>query len=83
MQCHLPGAVRGARINRVIQGEAGMRGVAFDVVAKEMVFNQSMPRFTEADEVADLCLFLASPKAAMINGQDIAIDGHIETFHIR
>jgi NAD(P)-dependent dehydrogenase (short-subunit alcohol dehydrogenase family) len=78
-----PGAVRGDRINRVIQGEADMRGVPFDVVAKEMVFNQSIARFTEADEVADLCLFLASPGAAMINGQDIAIDGHIETFHIR
>ena len=78
-----PGAVRGDRINRVIQGEADMRGVPFDVVAKEMVFNQSIPRFTEADEVADLCVFLASPQAAMINGQDIAIDGHIETFHIR
>ena len=78
-----PGAVRGDRINRVIQGEADMRGVPFDVVAKEMVFNQSIPRFTEADEVADLCVFLTSPQAAMINGQDIAIDGHIETFHIR
>ncbi len=78
-----PGAVRGDRINRVIQGEADMRGVPFEVVAKEMIFNQSIPRFTEADEVADLCLFLASPRAAMINGQDIAIDGHIETFRIR
>lgn len=78
-----PGAVRGDRINRVIEGEARLRGVAFDVVAKEMVNNQSIPRFTEPDEVADLCVFLASPQAAMINGQDIAIDGHIETFHIR
>ncbi len=78
-----PGAVRGDRINRVIQGEADLRGVAFDVVAKELVHNQSIQRFTEADEVAELCLFLASPRASMINGQDIAIDGHIETFHIR
>jgi NAD(P)-dependent dehydrogenase (short-subunit alcohol dehydrogenase family) len=78
-----PGAVRGERINRVIEGEAAMRGVPFDVVAKEMVRNQSIARFTEPEEVAELCLFLASPKAAMINGQDIAIDGHLEAFHIR
>lgn len=78
-----PGAVRGERINRVIQGEADLRGVAFDVVAAELVQNQSLTRFTEPDEVADLCVFLASPRAAMINGQDIAIDGNIETFHIR
>jgi NAD(P)-dependent dehydrogenase (short-subunit alcohol dehydrogenase family) len=78
-----PGSVRGDRINRVIQGEASLRGVDFDVVAKEIVGNQSISRFVEASEVADLCVFLASPKAAMINGEDIAIDGHVEVFHIK
>jgi NAD(P)-dependent dehydrogenase (short-subunit alcohol dehydrogenase family) len=78
-----PGSVRGPRINRVIEGEAKLRGVPNEVVAAEIVNNQSLARFTEPDEVADLCVFLASPKAFMINGQDIAIDGHIETFHIK
>jgi NAD(P)-dependent dehydrogenase (short-subunit alcohol dehydrogenase family) len=75
--------VKGDRINRVIEGEAKLRGVPFEAVAAEIVGNQSLARFTEADEVADLCVFLASPKAFMINGQDIAIDGHVETFHIK
>jgi NAD(P)-dependent dehydrogenase (short-subunit alcohol dehydrogenase family) len=78
-----PGSVRGPRINRVIEGEAKLRDVPFETVAAEIVGNQSLARFTEADEVADLCVFLASPKAFMINGQDIAIDGHVETFHIK
>jgi NAD(P)-dependent dehydrogenase (short-subunit alcohol dehydrogenase family) len=78
-----PGSVKGDRINRVIQGEADVRGVPFDVVAKEIVGNQSLERFTEAHEVAALAVFLASPAAFMINGQDIAIDGHVETFHIK
>lgn len=78
-----PGSVKGDRINRVIQAEADMRKVPFDEVAKEIVWNQSISRFVEPEEVADLCLFLASPRASMINGEDIAIDGHIETFHIR
>jgi NAD(P)-dependent dehydrogenase (short-subunit alcohol dehydrogenase family) len=78
-----PGSVRGDRINRVIQGEAELRGVSFDVVAKEIVWNQSISRFVEPEEVAGLCVFLASPAAHMINGQDIAIDGHLEAFHIR
>jgi NAD(P)-dependent dehydrogenase (short-subunit alcohol dehydrogenase family) len=78
-----PGSVRGLRINRVIQAEAEMRGVAFEAVAAEIVGNQSISRFVEPEEVAALCLFLASPRAFMINGQDIAIDGHLETFHIR
>ena len=78
-----PGAVRGERINRVIQGEADVRGVDFDVVAKEMVWSQSISRFVEPDEIADMCLFLASPAAKMVNGEAIAVDGHLETMHIR
>lgn len=78
-----PGAVRGERINRVIQAEADMRNAPFDEVAKEMVQGQSIARFVEPEEIAELCLFLASPKAKMINGQQLAIDGHTETFHIR
>lgn len=78
-----PGAVRGERINRVIQAEADMRNVPFDEVAREMVQGQSIARFVEPEEIADLCLFLASPAAKMINGQQLAIDGHTETFHIR
>ena len=78
-----PGSVKGDRINRVIQGEADVRGVPFDVVAREIVGNQSLERLTEAHEVAALAVYLASPAAYMINGQDIAIDGHVETFHIK
>jgi NAD(P)-dependent dehydrogenase (short-subunit alcohol dehydrogenase family) len=78
-----PGAVRGDRINRVISGEAEQRGVDFAVIEKEMVWAQSIPRFVEPDEIADMCLFLASPAAKMVNGQAIAVDGHLETMHIR
>jgi NAD(P)-dependent dehydrogenase (short-subunit alcohol dehydrogenase family) len=78
-----PGAVRGERINKVIEGEANLRGVGTQVVAAELVSQQSLSRFTEPEEIASLCLYLASPAAYMINGQDIAIDGHVETFHIK
>ena len=78
-----PGAVKGDRINRVIQGEADMRGVPFDVVAREMVRSQSISRFVEPSEIADMCVFLGSAAASMVNGQAIAVDGHIETMHIR
>ncbi|MBM3519857.1 MAG: SDR family oxidoreductase [Alphaproteobacteria bacterium] len=78
-----PGSVRGDRINRVIEGEAKLRGVPYEVVAAEIVNNQSIARFTEADEVAELCVFLASDKARMITGEAIAIDGNVETFHIK
>ena len=78
-----PGGVKGDRINRVIQGEADLRRVPFEQVAKELTAGQSLERFVEPEEVASLALFLASPQAFMITGQDIAIDGHIEAFHIK
>ncbi len=78
-----PGSVRGDRINRVVEGEAKLRGVGTQIVEREIIGNQSLERFTEADEVAALALYLSSPAAFMINGQDIAIDGHVETFHIK
>jgi NAD(P)-dependent dehydrogenase (short-subunit alcohol dehydrogenase family) len=78
-----PGGVAGERINRVIEGEAKLRGVGTQLVAAELVNGQSLARFVEAEEVANLALYLASPAAFMINGQDIAIDGHIEAFHIK
>ncbi len=78
-----PGGVKGERINRVIQGEADLRRIPFEQVAKELTAGQSLERFVEAEEVASLAVFLASPQAFMITGQDIAIDGHIEAFHIK
>jgi NAD(P)-dependent dehydrogenase (short-subunit alcohol dehydrogenase family) len=78
-----PGTVRGDRINRVIEGEANLRGIGAQAIEAELLQSQSLSRFTEPEEVANLCLFLASPQSFMINGQDIAIDGHLETFHIK
>ena len=78
-----PGDVKGARIDRVIADEANLRGIPFEAVVKERVVSQSLERFVEASEVASLAVFLASPQGFMINGQDIAIDGHTEAFHIK
>jgi NAD(P)-dependent dehydrogenase (short-subunit alcohol dehydrogenase family) len=77
-----PGAVEGRRMDRVIEAEAAQRGVAADVVRREYVESQSIPRFVKPSEIADMCAFLASSHASMVNGQVIAVDGHTETFHI-
>ncbi len=77
-----PGSVRGDRMDRVVASEAARRGVDPQVVADEYVAGQSVKRFVEASEIADMCLFLASPAAAMVSGQAIAVDGHTETFHL-
>jgi NAD(P)-dependent dehydrogenase (short-subunit alcohol dehydrogenase family) len=66
----------------VIAAEAAQRGVSPEVIANEYVSGQSIKRFVEPSEIADLCLFLASPASAMMSGQAIGLDGHTETYHI-
>ncbi|MBZ9813835.1 SDR family oxidoreductase [Mesorhizobium sp. CA7] len=77
-----PGSVEGPRMQRVIKAEADGRGISADVVAKEYTQSQSIKRFVTPEEIADMCVFLASPAAKMVTGQAIAVDGHTETFHI-
>jgi NAD(P)-dependent dehydrogenase (short-subunit alcohol dehydrogenase family) len=77
-----PGSVEGPRMGRVIEAEATQRGVSPEVVEREYVEGQSIRRFVRPSEIADMCAFLASPAAAMVNGQVVAVDGHTETFHI-
>ncbi|CAN7714423.1 SDR family oxidoreductase [Mesorhizobium amorphae] len=77
-----PGSVNGARMQQVIKAEADSRGVAIELVQEEYVQSQSIKRFVEPEEIAEMCLFLASPAAKMVTGQALAVDGHTETFHI-
>jgi NAD(P)-dependent dehydrogenase (short-subunit alcohol dehydrogenase family) len=77
-----PGSVAGARMDAVIMSEASSRGVDPSVVQDEYLSGQSIKRFVEPQEIADLCLFLASPASSMISGQAIGIDGHTETYHL-
>ena len=65
-----------------IEAEAIARRLPVDTVEREYTHGQSIPRFVQPTEVAEVCAFLASPAASMINGQVIAVDGHTETFRL-
>jgi NAD(P)-dependent dehydrogenase (short-subunit alcohol dehydrogenase family) len=80
--CICPGSVAGDRMQRVIAEEAAHRGVSTETVEQDYFATQSIRRFVQPQEIADLCLFLASPASAMISGQAIAVDGHTETYHL-
>jgi NAD(P)-dependent dehydrogenase (short-subunit alcohol dehydrogenase family) len=77
-----PGSVDGERMRSVIEREAAARGSSSEEVTLEYVGGQSIARWVQPDEIADMCVFLASDAARMVTGQAIAVDGHTETFHI-
>jgi NAD(P)-dependent dehydrogenase (short-subunit alcohol dehydrogenase family) len=77
-----PGSVDGERMRAVIEREAAARGAASEDVTREYVGGQSIARWVQPEEIADMCVFLASDAARMVTGQAIAVDGHTETFHI-
>jgi NAD(P)-dependent dehydrogenase (short-subunit alcohol dehydrogenase family) len=77
-----PGSVDGERMRSVIEREAAARGAPVDDVTREYVGGQSIARWVQPEEIADMCVFLASDAAGMVTGQAIAVDGHTETFHI-
>lgn len=77
-----PGSVRGARMERVVAAEAQARGVSPEVVEAEYASAQSIARFVDPQEIADMAVFLGSPESRMVSGQAIAVDGHTETYHL-
>ena len=53
-----PGSVRGDRMDRVIAAEAAARGVEPSVVEAEYTVSQSIGRFVDPQEIADMAVFL-------------------------
>ncbi len=73
-----PGAVEGPRMEGVLSREADAKGMTRDAVYEGYAKGTSMRSFVEADDVANMATFLASPKARLVSGQIIAVDGHTE-----
>ena len=70
-----PGSVNGPRIDRVIEAEAAAKDMTPDAVRHGYASGTAMKRLTDAQDVADMALFLASDGARMVAGQALAVDG--------
>ena len=70
-----PGTVRTERTDEMYEEEAAATGISKEEIASRAAKVQSIGRIVEADEIAHLVCFLASPKAAAITGEVIAVDG--------
>lgn len=74
VNCVAPGAVEGDRIDRVIAGQAQVRGISVDEMRKAMIERSPLKRMTTADDIAEATLFLASDRAKNISGQVLAVN---------
>ena len=68
-----PGAVAGDRIDRMIQGQADVRGVDVEQVRQSFVDRSPLRRMSTADDIASLAAFLCSDLARNISGQCIPV----------
>jgi len=68
-----PGAVEGDRIDRVIAGQAHMRGISPTEMRRAMMERSPLKRMVTAPDIAELAVFLSSDLAQNISGQCIAV----------
>jgi NAD(P)-dependent dehydrogenase (short-subunit alcohol dehydrogenase family) len=68
-----PGAVEGDRIDRVIAGQAEVRGLPVEQVRRAFIERTPLKRMVAAEDIAALAVFLVSDLARNISGQVIAV----------
>ena len=71
----LPGYTKTQRLDSLMESIAKKRGVPKNTVEQDMINEIPARRFGDAEELAAVAAFLASPAAAYVNGVSIAVDG--------
>ena len=74
VNCICPGIVEGERIERVIEAKAKMLGVSREAFLEKFLETTSMRSTVNAQEIADMALYLASAAGRHITGQALAVD---------
>jgi NAD(P)-dependent dehydrogenase (short-subunit alcohol dehydrogenase family) len=71
----LPGIVAGERQRRVLDAKAKARGVAFEEMERIAFASTSIKEYVTPEELADLVVYVASPRGRMISGQSLSVCG--------
>ena len=74
VNCVAPGAVEGDRIDRVIAGQAQVRGIPVEAMRKAMIDRSPLKRMVTADDIVDATVFFASDASRSISGQVLAVN---------
>ena len=69
-----PGAVAGDRIDRMMAGQADVRGVPVEQIRKSFESRAPLRRMTTAEDIASAAVFLCSEGARNISGQCLPIN---------
>lgn len=72
-----PGFVAGPRLDWVIDAQAEGRGVTSQEVRAEFEAESPLDRLTEASDIAEACVFLASDAAAAVTGVDLNVNSGV------
>jgi NAD(P)-dependent dehydrogenase (short-subunit alcohol dehydrogenase family) len=74
VNCVAPGAIEGDRIDRVIEGQARVRGISVEAMRKALLERAPLKRMATADDIAAAAAFLCSPLARNISGQVLPVN---------
>ena len=77
VNCICPGIVEGERIERVVEAKAKMLGVSREAFLEKFLETTSMRSTVNAQEIADMALYLASDAGRHITGQALAVDAGV------
>lgn len=70
-----PGATKTERVQEALRLEAQARGITPEEVLRQGEAKVPLRRYAEADDIAQVALFLASARAAYVTGAIIPMDG--------
>ena len=71
----LPGTVEGDRIRRVFEAKAQIAGRSMVEIKNASLANASIKEMIQPEQIADMIVFLASPRGRTISGQAISVYG--------
>ena len=71
----LPGIVAGERQVRVLTAKAQARGISFEEMEKLAFSYTSLKEYVTPQQLADLVVFVASPRGRLISGQALSVCG--------
>ena len=71
----LPGIIAGERQERVLTAKAQARGISFEEMERLAFSYTSLKEYVTPQQLADLAVFVASPRGRMISGQALSVCG--------